>query len=654
MRFRLLLSPLLIGLGTLLGAGDAAALGLGTISVQSRLGARFQAEIELLGTPADDRPITECFRLTTPATMEAGIPVLTQGKITIARENGKLRLLIRSDHYINDPVLQISVRAGCGAEVVRDYMLIIDPVEAKAAKPVPVSVPSAPAATPPRSIADSYPDRWQAIDGESALSIARHLFPRQPTAQRRFLQALQAANAEIDLGATGDKPLAAGTQLTIPDTRRRPAVADPSKSSVSIATESAPVRPKPEKRQPPLAQPGAGRLADRLSISGSSFEAETVPPDLPLRLATELSADAAAGATESRRAIFRLEYKLLGAIYDRAHQQLDLAEEMRQLELSVADLKAASESPVRPASPTVAETSVTPPPVAKTPDVTPPGRRIAPAPSDHTGWWIGLAAVLGSIALLVWLLRRHAPGATPEPASRTPDSLPPTEAIIWGEPDKTSFTLEAHSVPPLATRHPVEPPTGTVPTVPAALSSAHEAPLLTEHHAFNQLMEVADIMLSFGRVKGATDALLEYIDASPDEALQPWIKLLDIYQQSGMREDYERLADKLKLHFNVARPGWETLADLSVQPVTGDDEEAASFEALLPRLPNIAQMLHLRTEIGRTWDTPEGHSYLNRLLRDTRNGERSGFSLSTVSELLFLLGVLEKRLSRTAASKNTD
>ena len=50
----------------------------------------------------------------------------------------------------------------------------------------------------------------------------------------------------------------------------------------------------------------------------------------------------------------------------------------------------------------------------------------------------------------------------------------------------------------------------------------------------------------------------------------------------------------------------------------------------------------------KTWDTSEGVAYMKHLLRDTRNGQRTGFPLSIARELLFLLDLQETRLRNTA------
>lgn len=579
MRSKLPLLPLFLAL---LGAGDAAALGLGQITVNSRLGARFNAEIELLGAPTDGRPIAECFRLTQPTDAEPGIPSLLQGRITIERQSGQPRLRVTTEQSVNDPIVQLSVRAGCGAEVVRDYLLIIDPAEGKIARPAPPS----------------------------------------------------------------EKTTAAAAY---PDIRRQSAVAPPRPIAESSAAE--PITPPKREGHRPSSSPAAtGRLSDRLSISGGAPADEPKSDELPLRLASELSLGALSRTSENQRAILRLEYKLLAAIHDQASLQLSIAEQVRQLETSVAELQAATEGSAHPAPPVVAEPA--PMPVRPTLSSQPAGQSPKSETSESPDVWPWLAALLGAIGALVWILRRH----TRKTARPAGVESPPEEPLPWAipeqlppsspPPDQNPLAPDAENDPFPASEHTQFMDDDRAP----ALGTANDVITLTEQNEYSPVIELADIMLSFGRVKGATDALLEYIESNPDEALQPWLKLLEIYRQHGMRQDYENLSKKLKLHFNVDPTHWDMAADIA-QPMAALGEEGAmSFELLLSRLPNLAQLPHISEKITRIWESPECLSYLNSLLRNNRKGEllRRGFTLSTVSELLFLLDILEKRRANPA------
>ena len=658
MRFKLTTILLL-----LLTAGDALALGLGRISLHSQLGARLRAEVELVGVATENRLTPDCFHLSQPTDPDSGVPILTRGHIAVDQRNGKARLLIGSEQVVNDPVLQISIRASCNAEVVRDYLLIIDPVAASGTQdtapptfavantPVPVRKSAG------RQTDKPYPDSWWTSTRESATSISRILFPRQPSAKRRFLKALQAANPEVSFGADWDTPLASGLFLIIPDTRRP--IRSTSKSKANQSESLEPVQPDSKRKSHSRRSDkvSTGGMTDRLSISGRGSGEGATLDDLTLRLATELSHDSTASVSENQRSIFRLEYKLLTALHDQVSQQLNLAEQVRKLESSFAKLQAANDAITSPAHQTRPLASTTLMPAAKETSA-PAAPRIKETSSGPKNWQIGMAGVLTlllMVSLLVWILRRHALSSTRLSLRSSPQDLQTDETLLRSIPDEiplredrevTQQTPRSTRILDDSERSGTNPPIQVPATKEITQVDSHGSTLPAEQEGFNPVMELVDIMLAFGRVKGATEALLEYIEVSPDEALQPWLKLLDIYRQNGMRTDFESLSQKLKLHFNVAPADWEVMPELSPQISEIGDEVDAPVALLLSRLPNIGQLSHIRDEIARTWGTQESVAYLNKLLRDNRNGERQGFSLPTINELLFLLNINEKRVAK--------
>jgi Tfp pilus assembly protein FimV len=109
----------------LLSVGEAGAVGLGKMTVFSHLGSRFEAEVQLLDATADKRPLAECFHLDQKG--ETDVPMLTRGRLTVVQQTAGLRLRIVSEQTIHEPLLQVKLRVGCGSEMVRNYLLLIDP-----------------------------------------------------------------------------------------------------------------------------------------------------------------------------------------------------------------------------------------------------------------------------------------------------------------------------------------------------------------------------------------------------------------------------------------------------------------------------------------------------------------------------------------------
>ena len=160
------------------------------------------------------------------------------------------------------------------------------------------------------------------------------------------------------------------------------------------------------------------------------------------------------------------------------------------------------------------------------------------------------------------------------------------------------------------------------------------------------VLELAEIMVSFGRVRGAEQALEEFVEHKPAAALAPWLKLLQIYRQNEQREAFEALAVKLTRNFNVAPPAWEDATGFAVPVISDNEKQTASIEQLLARLPAIGKLTHIRSEVSRTWKSPECLAYLHKLLRDNRNGQRQGFPLGAVRELLLLIDLQESLRTR--------
>ena len=171
---------------------------------------------------------------------------------------------------------------------------------------------------------------------------------------------------------------------------------------------------------------------------------------------------------------------------------------------------------------------------------------------------------------------------------------------------------------------PTSPQPAAVPPV------AQDVPPPPEKLEVTPVMELAEIMLSFGRVHGAAQTLQEYIEANPKEALQPWIRLLEIYRENGMRAEFETLAANLNQNFNVEIVHWDKAA------------QGERVEMTLELLP------HIRDQIDALWGRPECVDYLQKLLRDNRDGQRSGFALPVVKEILVLIDLM---VAEKAAAK---
>jgi hypothetical protein len=189
---------------------------------------------------------------------------------------------------------------------------------------------------------------------------------------------------------------------------------------------------------------------------------------------------------------------------------------------------------------------------------------------------------------------------------------PLSEADIWPE---------AAESPSPATVKAIEGAIG--PLSGAAPSSIMYTEGEDEH---DSAVELADIMMSFGRMQGAAQTLSDFIRANPKQAVKPWVKLLEVYRTANMRMEFEALTAQMHKTFNV-------------QPVQWEDFEVAFHAA-----ESLENMAHISQRLCDLWGKRECQAYLHELLRDNRQGTRQGFPLAIVDEVLLLMAILDAQL----------
>lgn len=287
-------------------------------------------------------------------------------------------------------------------------------------------------------------------------------------------------------------------------------------------------------------------------------------------------------------------------------------------------------------------TAATPP--AATPPVAVPAAPVAPVappPIDKgsTNWPL-YSALIGAVLMiggwLAWRSRKDNESAASDAAPAIvvdPRRRGEREEHGGGELD----VEPAKMAMPLKLDIQQQPAKAAVRPQDSMMSIA--AASVDEHFESNPVMELAEIMLSFGRVKGAAQALQEYIDANPQEAVKPWMRLLDVYRMGGMRAEFEKVAGDLNKHFNIQVPPWEEGAAGSAAGVdVVIDSGKPSGEVVVA---GVEGMPHLIGEIVGRWESGGVVDYMDRLLRDNRGGTRTGFPLPVVADLLFLIDLKE-------------
>ena len=132
------------------------ALGLDEIQVSSNLNQRFVASIPLTEVTAEDLETVTASVAPNEAFERAGIEraeYLTSLDFQIKNDQGQPRVVITSNQIAREPVLSLLVQARWrGGKILRDYTILLDPIEMAAAPaaavPTPVVAPAAPVVAP--------------------------------------------------------------------------------------------------------------------------------------------------------------------------------------------------------------------------------------------------------------------------------------------------------------------------------------------------------------------------------------------------------------------------------------------------------------------------------------------------------------------------
>jgi hypothetical protein len=260
------------------------------------------------------------------------------------------------------------------------------------------------------------------------------------------------------------------------------------------------------------------------------------------------------------------------------------------------------------------------PPLVPLQEGLPAARTIPSEPSPEEGgamlaWAV---AVLGTLTFFLVRLRDKArrvkPAAPflppPLPHGKEASPLPAAPAVVEKRLDR-----------PTEVQPEAEPPD----------------PSLASREEMDHALDLAEVMLSYGRTTGAMQALKDYLFKQPTLSVRPWLRLLELYRQTGMGEDFERAAATVHRHFNVRVPGWdEGVAGVPLRSFFDDEEHT--------ELLGLEQIPHILEKVQATWPGPACQEYLRHLLADNRGGERQGFPVSVVAEILLLEDILSDRL----------
>jgi hypothetical protein len=348
----------------------------------------------------------------------------------------------------------------------------------------------------------------------------------------------------------------------------------------------------------------------------STVLAGTADPEL--RRSEHLDVRRLGTVSDDERSVLRVEWRAAATGADEARTVEDMLESLRRMQGTIGEIGRLIRDV--PAAKTAVEATAVEPPESGL--------------SDKTLALAGSAAV-GLLA--IWLTRRRefAPNAAAAAAPVADVEAMPAEAVP-AEP----------AAPPLATDAPPD-----TPPVEFSLEEADPEAIARANARLQKLqdkrsarasgspqesnvepaLQLAEIMLSLGLEEGAAQTLVEYTETHPRQAVHHWLKLLDIYRNSGHQEDFRETAEKLRQNFNIQAADW----------VKANEED-------VPTLENYSR---LSEHVQQTWMQPEACiAYLRNLLEDNREGARAGFPRPVAEEILLLADILKETsgVSQTA------
>lgn len=632
--------------------GTASALSLGTVQFLSSIGQPLRVEIGAAGARPDD--VTRCLRVVPPAVVQPDIPAVLNARLTVAGEGAAARLVVTRPEPTVEPVLVVAIRDTCESRMQREYTLLLPyaaPTVSTSRRAGPSQAgserPTAPRPAPAARERIEAPGQiWVTAAEESLASLAQALHPRNARARRALVTRLMQMNpAIVDGGFAAEDPLPPGTQVFMPGPAALASVSPPPRPAPAPAhggpqpEPSPPVRAERAPATTAAPSPSIATPTDRLILQ------DTGKPGQPSGVDPEL----------------QREEQLVSAIDQSINKELELLERIRRLEEIEQALRRQlqEDPPPAPARPAMSGAQAPAPKASSASDI-PEGRPIPPAAADpgDAGWMfmLGLLAILVAVLVLherrrSRTFRRGTSKRADAPAARADDQAaaatnepPPARESRFGTAGTTPAPTPSAAVP-----MPAAAASGTGSRqamdgesilsmgreTPASYSMVDEdqtvAPLIVNEDVVMEhesALELADIMVSFGRVHGAAETLADFIRANPRQSVMPWIRLMEVYRLANMKPEFDALARQLNKTFNVATVNWD------------------NFEDALTRSEGVEILPHVMRRLTDTWATRECQIYVDGLLRDNRDGTRQGLPLAVLDDILMLNAVLEEQLGR--------
>ncbi len=512
------LSITLIALGI---AGPAAALGFGDFRANALLGQPLNLALPV--SLAEGETLTsDCVSAEVQSGDSRLPPGTVRARVTQGRDGSEAVIRISTSVAIDEPVVNVTVAAGCPTRITRTLVLLADPpLVTVAAEPATVGAPAAapgaapaPAAAPP------------ATSTTTPLPATRSARPAAPTRATRA-----APPRNVDAGDASAAPQTA----VAPRPRSRP----------SAPAAAAPPRPSVAEARP------------RLQLDGGQVAAATAPAVLAAEAqasaAREAAAVAEAAASAAQQRMKDMEAEVARLRADAKAQTEALVELRKQIAqdrnrpaeagwlmpalLAVAGLLGAialwlawrlrQQQQVRVTQRDAWYERAAPASVAPS---------IASRGDEEDSDYGGAAA-------------SRIPSTLPPPVAPTPRPKPTLSPPSMF--DTRAGGLDSMISPPTMPAHTAV----TLPISGQQLDDDASRAMSVDEQI--DLEQQADFFIALGHDESAIDLLMAHLRSTGGGTPLPFLKLLEIHGRRGDREAYERTRVRFNQRFNSVAPEWQ-------------------------------------------------------------------------------------------------
>lgn len=343
-------------------SGNAMALEIGALKVESHLGEAFKASISVIPSPGETVDAS-CVSLD-QTRIDDGIFQLTHANLAVG--NGGRLVRITTGQSINEPILTLRLDVHCGTvgEIGKSFTVFLDPVAisppvVRQPEETPLAAPekqaarekkrAAPREAAPRKAENAPTGGTITVKPNDTLSgIAYGYFPNDRQARRHFIASVLEENPGLSPNL-----IRAGSVLNIPE-----------------------LKSKAEPSMPPKAEPGIAAVQKKQPQGKPAFQLDIV------------SGEAKTGENQDLK---RTETQLITRADDQAVQMMQLKSQIKALEGKLSELQhrvvAANKLLAR-----ISEARLQP--------------RSETKPVSNLVWIIVLLVLMGAGGVVYWVFRR--------------------------------------------------------------------------------------------------------------------------------------------------------------------------------------------------------------------------------------------------------